>query len=146
LNKAYLLIIQNGNKAKHQKQGEKMKKISWKLQSGKEASVSVSLKLSEIVNADGQEVEVKRCEMEIVAEVEGMGVVGHGRPVAAQEAAAKIGKLGIAQENLDKIESAIKEIENDPEWIAKMAAKKAAREQEVAYEKASAKVRKAMNN
>ena len=81
-----------------------MKKISWKLQSGKEASVSVSLKLSEIVDADGQKVEVKCCEMEIVAEVEGMGVVGYGRPVEAQEAVAKIGKLGIAQGNLKKIE------------------------------------------
>lgn len=124
-----------------------MEKISWKLQSGKEANVSVSLKLREMVDVDGQKVEVKCCEMEIVAEVEGMGVVGFGLPVSVNDknAAAKIGKLAISKENLAKIEAAISKIEKSPEWIAKVAARKAARESEIARERANAKVHRAMS-
>lgn len=129
-----------------------IKKIEWNLQNGKKASVKIELVLSEKVWADGDEVTVPKCEMNISAEVEGMGCIGYGRPSAPVAAAKKvhpsaagmIGKLVILPENMAKISAAIAEIEARPEWQAKIERQKQAEIESEKYEAHRAKMRKIM--
>ncbi|MFA5391890.1 MAG: hypothetical protein WC331_10775 [Candidatus Omnitrophota bacterium] len=120
------------------------KEITWTLSTGKEAKVTVELLTSETINADGIKVAVKCCKMEIMARVEGVGIVGSGRPQKAQTAAARIGKLGITRENLDKINAAIAEVEATHEWKEKEAKAKKAEKENREYEAHRAKMRKVM--
>ena len=110
------------------------KEITWTLKTGKEAKVEIALILEETINADGDKITVKCCMMEIMASVEGMGIIGSGRPQKAQTAAARIGKLGITQDNLDRINTAIAEIEATPEWQAKIEGEKIAARESEEYE------------
>lgn len=123
-----------------------MKAITWTTKTGKAVKVTVDLKTTKRIWADGDEVMVKCCEMEIVAEVEGMGIVGSGRPEDANhpELPAKIGKLGITADHLAEINEAIAETEATAEWQAKMAAKAQAVKEEREYEAHRAKMRKIM--
>ena len=111
--------------------------ITWTTGTGKAARVEVELITSKVIDADGDKVTVACCEMEITAEIEGMGCVGTGRPMTItpqQGCVAKIGKLGIRPENLAKINAAIAEIEATPEWVAKIARRKQAEKEGREYE------------
>ena len=128
------------------------KEIEWNLQNGKKASVKIELMLSERIWADGDEVIVPKCEINISANVEGMGCVGYGRPVepvaaakkAYPNAAGMIGKMVILPENMSKINAAIAELEARPEWIAKIERQKQAEIESEKYEAHRAKMRKIM--
>lgn len=99
------------------------KEITWTTGAGKEAKVTVELVTEKVTDADGDKVTVKCCEIVITASVDGMGILGMGRPQAEtkQEVAGRIGKLGMVKANLDRVNAAITEIEALPEWIAKIA-------------------------
>ena len=122
--------------------------IEWKLQNGKKASVSVELILSENINADGDIVNVKKCEIAINAMAEGHGVVGYGRPqdepARRLGCVAKIGKLGIKQADLDKINAAIADAEASPEWQAKIARQEKSKKENIEYDAHRAKMRRVM--
>ncbi len=120
------------------------REISWTLNNGKVARVMIELRTSETLNADGYKVDVSCCEMDIRASVDGIGVVGYGRPQQAQTMTAKIGKLGIAYDNLDKINAAIAEIEATPEWQAKIAQAEQAERESAEYDKHRAKMKRVM--
>jgi len=121
------------------------REITWTLLStGKEAKVTVELITNETIWADGDTVTVKCCEMGITAEVEGIGCVGTGRPEKAQTAAARIGRVGITKENLDRINAAIEEIEATPEWQEKEAQAQRAEKEGREYEAHREKMRKVM--
>ena len=111
------------------------KEITWKTGAGKEAKVTVDLITSKVNYCDGDNVTVKCCDLVITAQVDGMGILGMGRPqsVSAKGISGAIGKLGMVKENLDRVNAAIAEIEASPEWIAKIENQKAAMkaEQEV---------------
>jgi len=119
--------------------------IAWNTKDGKEVKVEIELQTKKTLFADGYNLETECCELNIRAIVGGE-VVGYGRPEKANHpvAVAKIGKLGITKENLDKINDAIAAIEDTPEWRTKiekeMKAEKAGRE----YEAHRAKMRKIM--
>ena len=122
------------------------KEITWTTGTGKTATVIVSLITSKTIDADGDKVTVACCEMEITADVDGIGYMGSGRPVKANHpvAVAKIGNLGISAENLAKITAAIAEIEATPEWIAKVAGIAKAEKGGKEYEAHRAKMRRVM--
>jgi len=123
------------------------REITWTTGTGKEARVTASLKLEKTIWADGDNVTVSCCEMDITAEVEGLGCVGCGRPVKIdlrQGCIAKIGKLGINAENLTRINNAIAEIEATPEWAAKVARIAKTDKEGREYDKHRAMMRKVM--
>jgi hypothetical protein len=121
------------------------KEITWITGTGKEAKVTVALKLEKEIWID-QPATVACCEMDITAEIEGMGIVGSGRPQKADHpvAVAKIGKLGINADNLARINAAIAEVEATPEWIAKVARITQAEKEGREYDKHRAMMRRVM--
>jgi hypothetical protein len=121
------------------------KEITWITGTGKEAKVTVALKLEKEIWID-QPATVACCEMDITAEIEGMGIVGSGRPQKADHpvAVAKIGKLGINADNLARINAAIAEVEATPEWIAKVARIAQAEKEGREYDKHRAMMRRVM--
>jgi hypothetical protein len=121
------------------------REITWITGTGKEAKVTVALKLEKEIWID-QPATVACCEMDITAEIEGMGFVGSGRPQKADHpvAVAKIGKLGINADNLARINAAIAEVEATPEWIAKVARIAQAEKEGREYDKHRAMMRRVM--
>jgi hypothetical protein len=121
------------------------REITWITGTGKEAKVTVALKLEKEIWID-QPATVACCEMDITAEIEGMGIVGSGRPQKADHpvAVAKIGKLGINADNLARINAAIAEVEATPEWIAKVARITQAEKEGREYDKHRAMMRRVM--
>lgn len=101
--------------------------INWTMTNGKTATVAVELITAEDIWADGDKITVSCCKINVTASVEGMGVVGTGRPqplgnsTAAVAAVSKIGKLAITAENHDRIMAAIAKAESTPEWQSKIA-------------------------
>jgi hypothetical protein len=122
------------------------KEITWTTGAGKKATVTVELKTKETLFSDGWNSEVSCCKMEILAEVEGMGCIGTGRPMKTGQAAApwKIGKLGLIPANAEKVFAAIAEVEATPEWQAKIENEKKAEEESREYEAHRAKMKKIM--
>lgn len=121
------------------------REITWITGTGKEAKVTVALKLEKEIWID-QPATVACCEIDITAEIEGMGIVGSGRPQKADHpvAVAKIGKLGINADNLARINAAIAEVEATPEWIAKVARIAQAEKEGREYDKHRAMMRRVM--
>ena len=121
------------------------KKIEWTTGTKQTAMVTVSLITSKTLDADGDKITVDCCEMQIMAYIDGQ-FVGSGAPQKANHpvAVAKIGKLGITQTNLDRINAAIAEIEATPEWQAKKAREAQSLKNSIAYDDHRAKMRKIM--
>jgi len=121
------------------------KEITWITGTGKEARVTVALKLEKEIWID-EPATVACCEMDITAEIEDMGFVGSGRPQKAAHpvAVAKIGKLGINADNLARINAAITEVEATPEWVAKVARIAKAEKESQKYDKHRAMMRRVM--
>lgn len=94
----------------------------WKTQSGLKVTATCELKLKEIINLDGDKVEVDRCEKSFGITVEGMGSVGYyitraPRTVNGFEYVASCGKLVISQEDLNAIDNMVAEVEAHPAWV-----------------------------
>lgn len=124
-----------------------MKKvIEWKTSQGMDAKVEITLTLEKTVNADGHLINVNACDLDIIATVDGKSM-GWGEPKKINHpiAVATIGKLAMTQENFNRVNAALTEIKNTPEWIAfekkEMAALLASEE----YEKSTARINAAMN-
>jgi hypothetical protein len=98
------------------------KEITWTTGAGKTAKVTVELITEKVMDADGDKITVKCCEIVVTASVDGMGILGMGRPQSEtkQGVAGRIGKLGMVKANLDRVNAAITEIEASQEWIAKI--------------------------
>jgi len=120
-------------------------KAIWTTGDGRTAEVTVSLITSKVLDADGDKITVKCCEMEITATVNGEQV-GYGYPQTVNHpvAVAMIGKLGISKANMVKVKAAIDEIKATPEWQAKIARVEQNRKDGIAYDKHCATMRKAM--
>ena len=120
-------------------------KAIWTTGDGRTAEVTVSLITSKVLDADGDKITVKCCEMEITATVNGEQV-GYGYPQTINHpvAVAMIGKLGINKANMIKVEAAIDEIKATPEWQTKEAREEQNRKDEIEYDKHCATMRKAM--
>ena len=101
--------------------------VKWQTTTGKKVEVTAELILTETIWADGDKVEVGCCKIEVTADVEGMGCVGAGYPIkhgAVAPAVARVGKLGLVEENYRRVMAAISEVEASNEWQAKIAAEK----------------------
>lgn len=122
-----------------------MKEVRWQTGDGREARVTIELKTKNTVWADGDEVQVDCCEMIIKAEVGGQ-TVGLGDPIKINHpvAVAKIGQLAMTADNYNKVITAIRKIEETPEWQAKIEREKKALEADREYEAHRAKMKKVM--
>ena len=120
-------------------------KAVWTTSDGRTAEVTVTLITSKVLDADGDKITVKCCEMVIRATVNGE-MVGYGYPqtISHPVAVAMIGKLGISKTNMVKVKAAIDEIKATPEWQAKVAREEQNRNDQIAYDKHCAKMHKAM--
>lgn len=98
--------------------------VKWQTTTGKKVEVTVELILTETIWADGDSIDVKCCKIDIIANVEGLGCVGTGSPNkhgAMSPAVARIGKLGLVEDNYQRVMTAISKIKSTPEWQAKIA-------------------------
>ena len=95
---------------------------------GTKVTVTAGLRLTETIYADGDNVTVDCCEMDVIsAQVEGYpGQIGYHiftKPIFNSDTKesyyATIGKLGLNPENKQKVDNLIKEIEQHPAWVAK---------------------------
>ena len=125
--------------------------IAWDTSKGK-ASVVVELVTSRDINADGDKVMVACCDMHIVGNVDGIGVVGYDicthdihPKLAEMGVVAMCGKLGIKQDQYNEIIAAINEIKATPEWQAKIARQEAGDKAAREYDEHRATMRKAMS-
>ena len=100
------------------------KEITWQTKTGQVAKVEIELILEDTLDADGDKVTVPVCRMDITASVEEMGVVGTGGIVRVsgndKGLVARIGRLGLSEDNFDRINAAIADIKATPEWQAKI--------------------------
>jgi len=121
------------------------RKVEWKLRDGRQATVTVALVTEERVWLDGHEDVVPCCRIDVVAMVDGVEI-GRGEPVNCHVGVVmgRIGKLGMISRNLDKVNAAIAEVKQAPEWQAKVA-KIAKAEREInEYDEHRARMRRAM--
>lgn len=124
------------------------KEITWQTKEWKNVKVTIELVTKKTVDADGYKVDIKDCRMEITAKIDGMGIVGIGgiHTVAKNDKGivARIGKLGLTKDHLDKINAAIAEIEDAPEWREKEKREEAANRQGEEYAKHYNTIKKMM--
>jgi len=124
------------------------KSISWVTGKGQKVDVSIRLVTNKQSDADGDKIDISCCEMEIMASVEGLGIVGSGAPWVRSGLpngiVATIGRLAISPENLARINQAIAEIAETPEWHAKLARIAKAEKEVREYDAHRAKMRKVM--
>jgi len=121
------------------------RQITWTTRDGKAVEVVVALVTEREVDADGHRVTVPCCEINVKALVGGI-TVGYGRPERASHsvAVAKIGKLGLTADNLAAMNAAIGEIEDGPDWTAKIEREARADESRREYDKHRAMMKKVM--
>ena len=124
------------------------REVTWTLGNGKIAKFVVELQTEKVAYADGYNVRIPCCEMHMHTEVEGMGVVGYGKPYERdglpQGAVAATGKVGIKAEQYTRILTAIAEVEATPEWQAKLAANRASEQTRLEYEEHDAMMHRVM--
>jgi len=125
--------------------------VKWNAANGKEITVTVELELKETIFADGDNVEVNCCKMNIDASVEGMGQMAYTAPRLANNLPAGFvalmgSKLVLSQINYDSVMAAIAKIEATPEWQEKIAAQKASDKIDQEYEAHCAKMKKVMGH
>ena len=124
------------------------KSISWVTGKGQEVDVAIRLVENKKSDADGDKIDISCCEMEIMASVEGLGIVGSGTPWVRSGLpngiVATIGRLAISRENLARINQAIAEIAETPEWHAKLARIAKSEKEGQEYDAYRARMRKVM--
>ena len=124
------------------------KSISWVTSKGRKVDVSIRLVTNKQSDADGDKIDISCCEMEIMASVAGLGIVGSGTPWVRSGLpngiVATIGRLAISQENLARINQAIAEIAETPEWQAKLARIAKSEKEGQEYDAHRARMRKVM--
>ena len=122
------------------------KSISWVTSKGQKVDVSIRLVANK--QSDGDKIDISCREMEIMASVAGLGIVGSGTPWIRSEIpngiVATIGRLAISRENLARINQAIAEIAETPEWQAKLAWIAKSEKEGQEYDAHRARMRKVM--
>jgi hypothetical protein len=99
---------------------------TWKTSTGKTVTVTGTITLSETINADGDMVEVSRCDINVDVEVEGHGRQGSwikllpkSAPAAKMGYTHLVGRLALMPEQVDIINSVRAAVESHPAWVAK---------------------------
>jgi len=123
----------------------KTSEATWTTSKGAAAKVVVTLTTTERVNLDGYISEINKVAISIDAYLNDVDQ-GSGRPQSVNHpvAVAKIGKMGLAQDSLDKVNAAIAEIEAAPEWVAHQAQIDRNLAECAEYDKHSARMHRAM--
>ena len=103
-----------------------IKTTEWKTTKGANVVVTAKLILKKTVNLDGDKVEVDCCEMGLItAEIDGFPTqAGFDRYLAPKDhpqgfkVFGAVGKLGITEDNIVKVDGIIAELKQHPAWIA----------------------------
>lgn len=121
------------------------RKVEWRLRDGRQATVTVALVTEERVWLDGHDDVVPCCRIDVTATVDGV-TIGHGEPerVDHPEIVARIGKLAVKAAELAKIDAAIAEAKQTPEWQAKVERVAKAMAESKQYDEHQARMRRAM--
>jgi len=121
----------------------------WKTRNGQTLNATAELITKETIWADGDEVEVKCCKIEIKYHLDGKYITC-GRPTKAPKAGEKlgfswvVGKIGMTEETYQLVKSAIDEVEKSPEWQSKIKAQKEADKVDYEYSLHTARVDRMM--
>jgi len=94
------------------------KQIEWTTESGHEVVVSIALRTSKQVSLDGDICEVDDCTIRTAVTINGREEDGWLRDYNEMGCVARYGRLAIDQTNYDRIQAAMDEIKQAPEWIA----------------------------
>ncbi len=131
------------------------KQVTWTTKDGREVKITIQLIKTKKINLDGYKdvIDLKPANYEIQVtarlngsfEAIGINSIDAKHPQYAIGVRANIGRIGIVQANLDKINDAIAEIKASPDWQAKLEAEKEADKVEREYQKHYRKVIAAMN-
>jgi|GEM_PF-5437992 len=122
------------------------RKVEWKLRDGRQATVTVTLVTEERLWLDGDESVVPCCRIDVTAAVDGV-TIGRGEPelvTGHPEIVARIGKLAVKAAELVKIDAAIAEAKQTPEWQAKVERTARAMAESKQYDEHQARMRRAM--
>ena len=120
------------------------KTVKWTTGTDQKAEVAIKLITDKKVSLDGDVVTIKDCRIDTTATIDGREIDGWLRETSHPVAVARIGNLGINQENYDRIQDAIAEIKQAPEWIAHEEALATAEAGRDAYDKHAASVDRMM--
>jgi hypothetical protein len=126
------------------------KTVTWTTKSNKTAVVTMTIETSKEINADGDKVTVSCCDMHTTATVDSQTVgysintINANHPAHKLGAVAMCGNLCIAQANYDAIKAAQTELENTPEWQAKVSRQKASDKASKEYDAHRAMMSKVM--
>jgi hypothetical protein len=126
------------------------KTITWTTKSNKAVVVTMTIETSKEIDADGDKITVSCCDMHTTATVDGQTVgynintINANHPAHKLGAVAMCGKLCIAQANYDAIKAAQTELENTPDWLAKVARQEASDKASKEYDAHRAMMRNVM--
>jgi hypothetical protein len=120
-------------------------KAEWTGRDGRQVAVTVTLVTEERVWLDGHNEVLPCCKLNVVARVGG-DIIGTGRPetITHPTAVAKIGKLGLDAVKLAMVGAAIAEVEQAPEWQAKVTREAKTAQEMREYDEHQARMRRAM--
>lgn len=120
--------------------------IEWIVGDGRNAVVTISLKTTDSINADGHIVQIDKTQLEIVTTLDGKIVdTGYPRKVNHPQAVSSLGIVYLLPETDNRIRQAIREVESHPAWRAKLAAEEKALREERDYEMQRSEIEKTMN-
>ena len=128
------------------------KEITWTTKAG-EAKVSITLVTTKTINADGDKVDVKCCEINTRVTVNGHHIgemidkISSNHPALSvvTDARGICGKLIIREKQYNEIMTAYDEIKSTPEWKAKIEKEENARIESAKDEMAKKAIEKAMS-
>ena len=117
---------------------------------GKQVTVTVELQTSKEVNADGDKVSVPTCELHVITEVKGHGIMAYSEPRRnvpglPAGAVACLGRVALTEENAQIVEKMIADAKATPEWQEKQQKIKEAAKVDAEYEAHRRKINRAMN-
>ena len=99
----------------------------WKTKSGKQVKVIGNLITEKNINADGQNIEVKTCEINLNVTVDGKRMGGFISKLPSQTVkdgityTHRIGNMALTIDKVEIINNVRAELEATPEWVAKQA-------------------------
>lgn len=99
----------------------------WALKNGNKVVVTAELILTEAIYADGDNITVDCCKMGLIkAKIDGYpdqyGLQHYPTPPTRTDntvLAGSIGKLGLEQDKMDKVDALINQLKQHPMWVAK---------------------------
>lgn len=107
------------------------REIIWTTTTNQKAQITVELTLEKTIWADGHEITVKDCTLSITGTLDDEIMGYNVKRISHPHIAGCCGKLGIPEQQMVKIENAIKTCESTPEWQFHLKAEKRLEQAEI---------------